>query len=387
MFNGNKLKYTRLAHGYSRKELAEKLGITEQAIGQYENGQIQPKFDTLVRLNDTFGVASKFFFSEIGYQKEELENKIAFRNSDREQRSKVEFENHYLNDVHYYLSIFAEKINLFLPNLMTLKNSLLQDFSEYTEREIESIALKVRQNLNITDNRHLLPILEQNGIIVLEKGFASGKTDACSVWIKEVPYIILGNQQKSFVRRNFDLAHELGHLLLHAKREINNLDKKEFDQLEKEANLFASYFLLPTNEFLSDLRDIKKNISNPDAYIELKKKWKVSISALAYRAHKSGEMSYQQYRYFNISLNKKGYKIVEPLDLEFTIVRPQRLKKMFEFVFESGVIKLNTFLDSSELRIKALVSKFQVDEEVFKKYLESTTSVLNFEFSNNRGED
>lgn len=148
-----------------------------------------------------------------------------------------------------------------------------------------------------------MTLFEQNGIIILEKSFYN-KTDACSVWIEDAPYIILGSQQKSFVRRNFDLAHELGHLILHANRNINTLDKKEFDLLETQANHFASCFLLHRVEFLADLSHIKNNISNPDAYIELKKKWKVSIAAMGYKAFKGSEMTYQQYRYFNILFKK-----------------------------------------------------------------------------------
>ena len=48
MFNGAKLKYIRMVYGLSRKELAGKLNVTEQAIGQYETGIITPKIDFLL---------------------------------------------------------------------------------------------------------------------------------------------------------------------------------------------------------------------------------------------------------------------------------------------------------------------------------------------------
>jgi len=379
MFNGAKLKETRMVYGYSRKQLAEQLKITEQAIGQYENGIIQPKFNILVKLNDIFGVSRKYFFSEANYQVLNIENQIAFRNSDRFQRSKVEFEKYYLSELHHYLTIFSKKVSLFLNHLSDIKELVVEDFANHTDDQIEKIALKVRKKLKLSENRHLLTILEQNGVIVLEKNFLN-KTDACSVWINKVPYIILSSEQKSFVRRNFDLAHELGHLILHANREINQLEKKEFDLLEAQANLFASHFLLPREEFLKDLQEIKGHISNPDAYISLKQKWKVSIAVLAYRAFKENEMTYQQFRYFNISLNKKNYKTIEPLDLDFTIIRPLRLKKMFEFIFENQLVNLNTFLDTHGLRVKNLAIKFNMEEEFFRKYLERDNVVLDFKF-------
>jgi len=67
MFNGAKLNDTRMVYGFSRKQLAEKLQISEQAIGQYENGIIQPRLDIIMKLNDIFGVSRKYFFTAVNY--------------------------------------------------------------------------------------------------------------------------------------------------------------------------------------------------------------------------------------------------------------------------------------------------------------------------------
>ncbi|MGC4441969.1 ImmA/IrrE family metallo-endopeptidase, partial [Streptococcus suis] len=61
---------------------------------------------------------------------------------------------------------------------------------------------------------------------------------------------------KSAVRHNFDLAHELGHLLLHNQVDFEELSKEELEEKEKEANQFASYFLLPRKQFLMDFVNI-----------------------------------------------------------------------------------------------------------------------------------
>ncbi|MGV8982353.1 ImmA/IrrE family metallo-endopeptidase [Clostridium sp.] len=43
------------------------------------------------------------------------------------------------------------------------------------------------------------------------------------------------------VKRNFDAAHELGHIILHSKlSNIKELSNEEFKKLEVEANSFAS---------------------------------------------------------------------------------------------------------------------------------------------------
>ena len=379
MFNGAKLKYVRMVNGFSRKELANKLDVTEQAIGQYETGIIPPEFDILMKLNDLFGVSNKYFLNDQSLPLLDIESNIVFRNSDREQRSKVEFEKYYLSDIHGHLKFFSQKVKFFLDHLSVIKNKIVSDYDDLDDHIIETIASAAREMLNISSNDNLMTMLERNGTVVLEKQLLN-KTDACSVWIEDVPYIVLGSQQKSFVRRNFDLAHELGHLILHAKRDINMLDKKEFAQFETQANHFASCFLLPRREFLEDLSFIKNKISHPDAYIELKKKWKVSIAAMGYKAFKEAEMTYQQYRYFNILLNKKGYKRIEPLDLEFLIATPLRIQKMFEFVFERNIVNLKRFLEDHGLHIKGMAKKFNLDEIFLKQYLDKKDNIIKFNF-------
>lgn len=43
--------------GISKAELAEKVGISKQAIGQFENGKTMPSIHTFIALADFFGVS------------------------------------------------------------------------------------------------------------------------------------------------------------------------------------------------------------------------------------------------------------------------------------------------------------------------------------------
>ena len=60
--------------------------------------------------------------------------------------------------------------------------------------------------------------------------------------------------------------------------DIEKIDRDEFIEREKEANEFAAAFLLPGESFAKDAAVNPKSIP---AYTELKRKWKVSIQALA----------------------------------------------------------------------------------------------------------
>ena len=63
MFFGEKLQSLRELNGLSRKELADKLNVSEQAIWQYENEYTVPKFEIANELKRLFNVKAQFFYT------------------------------------------------------------------------------------------------------------------------------------------------------------------------------------------------------------------------------------------------------------------------------------------------------------------------------------
>ena len=63
MFYGEKLSSLRELNGLSRKDLADQLSITEQAVWQYETDSILPRIEVLNQLRSLFHVDTKYFFS------------------------------------------------------------------------------------------------------------------------------------------------------------------------------------------------------------------------------------------------------------------------------------------------------------------------------------
>ncbi len=55
-----RIKQLRLAQRLSQVELAERLSVTKQTISNWENNNIQPSIDFLVRLADVFGVSTDY---------------------------------------------------------------------------------------------------------------------------------------------------------------------------------------------------------------------------------------------------------------------------------------------------------------------------------------
>lgn len=55
-----KIKALRLAGNYSQVDIAEKLSVTKQTISNWENNNIQPSVDMLVKIADLFGVTTDY---------------------------------------------------------------------------------------------------------------------------------------------------------------------------------------------------------------------------------------------------------------------------------------------------------------------------------------
>lgn len=52
--------------GLTMKELAERVGVSESAISQYETGRRQPDYETLLKIADYFGVSVDYLLGKEG---------------------------------------------------------------------------------------------------------------------------------------------------------------------------------------------------------------------------------------------------------------------------------------------------------------------------------
>ena len=94
---------------------------------------------------------------------------------------------------------------------------------------------------------------------------------------KKNSWLILYNKDLGKTRRNFSIAHELGHYFLHRnlKNHNNNLTNDYYTKLEKEADSFAASLLIPNISFLSFLKG--KSIS-AQFFSNVCKKYNVSLT-------------------------------------------------------------------------------------------------------------
>ncbi|RWR12188.1 XRE family transcriptional regulator [Siminovitchia fortis] len=375
MFVGEKLTDIRLLHGYSRNELGNLLGVSEQSVWQYENNYISPKLEVVNKLKAIFNVKTKYFYTKESFKTKFDAGALAFRSKGINSIAKTKYEAAHLEFIEGLLNIFEGYITYPPNNLISLRDYSIKYLNENTgqmdrKAMIKHLAEHAREFLGVGENNQkLLFALEKNGAFVFEKSLGAD-VDAYSAWSKsDKPMILLGKFNKSAVRRNLDLAHELGHLLLHYKMDLSDLSKSEYKEKEEDAYDFASYFLMPEEEFKKDMMSIKK-LSNPNSYIDLKEKWSVSIAAMAYYARRLGYLTYQQHRYFYASMNRQNYNQAEPLDDKIKIIRPGKVKSSLEFLMENNILTLRKLMELTHYNETLIAKILGLDESFIRSYIE-----------------
>jgi transcriptional regulator with XRE-family HTH domain len=75
MSTGEKIKQARKKKGITQKQLGDKLGVSQAAIGQFENNKSNPKLETVRRIASAMGVPIGELVDDWGkFSKEEIEN-------------------------------------------------------------------------------------------------------------------------------------------------------------------------------------------------------------------------------------------------------------------------------------------------------------------------
>jgi hypothetical protein len=106
----------------------------------------------------------------------------------------------------------------------------------------------------------------------------------------------------------------------------------------------------------------------------MKEKYLVSITALEYRAYQLKLLTFEENKYFYGSLSRKKYRQVEPLDLKIPIVKPGKIRSLFEILLENKLISINSFLEHHHLDIQFLCKLFDIEPAFFNAFNQSKTS-------------
>lgn len=339
-FKGDRLKQARLYRGLTITDLAEKVEVTKQAISQFENNMIEPKAETLMSIIRELHFPKKFFYEEINNLKR---GEIFYRSLQSTTKK-----DQYSSEQSVY---FVGKIYSFLTNYIDFpKVNLLE--RPNNELGVEDLTIAIREFWNIGSEPipSMLNLLENKGVITttfraegtgIDAYFTTFFDETTKV---EKPLIVLGNDSPSAVRRNFNIAHELGHYYYdQGNIDLSSISKDEYRDVENRAHEFAGALLLPKDAFINDIK------YDPDSivtYVNIKKKWNVSIAAMIVRAYKLDVIDNRVYQNLMRNLNRKGWRMIEPYDNEIDRCAPYVLPKAVEMLLEGDVFTKKGFVQA-----------------------------------------
>jgi Zn-dependent peptidase ImmA (M78 family)/transcriptional regulator with XRE-family HTH domain len=332
-----RIKEAREARGFTREAFADLLGVTPQAVGQYEVGQNAPGPDTMRKIINVTGQPPAFFTGERrSRERTGRPNWRSLARMARPDRQRIARRLEWAADIVSYIERFIE---LPPPNLPQVDlPASAEDFAT-----IERAAEKVREAWALGDGpiTHLAPTLEANGIVLIKEFVNCADMDAVSHWQSGKPYIFLASDKGALPRENFDLAHELGHLLLHAHVEVTS---ENLPTIERQANYFAGALLLPRKSFPQEVLSTSINY-----FLELKSRWRVSVQAMVYRCKDLGLLSKHQVSYLWRQFAQRNMRSTEPLDDAFEPEKPSILSASLAMLIDNGVQSRAQIVDALKL--------------------------------------
>lgn len=260
---GERLRIARLAEKLSMRALADEVDISAMAISKYERDLMAPSSGVLLQLADALGVRVEYFFRPSVV---DVELK-AYR---KHKKLGIKEERALISRIEEWLERYVEAEDLFPQS----RPSLRFQQSVTSIEEVEQVANEIRKlwELGQAPIENLTQVLEDHGVAVgLVEGFKP--FDACTFSANGM-HVIVVKRDIPGDRQRYNLAHELGHLVLEAREGVDD---------EKAAHRFAGAFLVPSSVARRELGGDRSTLSLGELHI-LKHKYGLSMQAWIYRA-------------------------------------------------------------------------------------------------------
>lgn len=273
---GCNLQRLRLARGLSQDKLAQVAGLSRIAYINIERCQSEPRVDTVRALAKALRVRVPELLVEVPTLK-----RVRFRSLKRlKRREQV------LIDV-------GQKLRDFVELEAQLKATQDKDFdalravaSKVRHQGMPAVATAMRSYFGLSENEpvhDICGLLEHQGIKVLSVNIATDAFLGLSVSEEDGgPAVVVNTWERLPVEHwIFSAAHELAHLLLHLQAYKVDEELEDKDQ-ERDADAFASHFLMPETVFRREWED---TVGLPlfDRVLKVKRVFRVSWRTVLFR--------------------------------------------------------------------------------------------------------
>lgn len=285
----------RESRGLTQQDLARESGTSQGMVSKAENGQNSPDPTTI----EAWARALRYPIERFYRPTPNSLSALAYRKRATTKRGDIK--------------LFEANLKMRLSELEVLLRAVEVPEDEVPRQEASTslhpaaIANLVRQEWQVPRGPivDLSGLLESHGIVVFEVEFGSTKIDGLSQVLGQ-PTIFI-RKGAPWDRLRFTLAHELGHIVLQHHR----LGAPS-DDIESDADLFASEFLMPSSEIRGALTS---SLDFADL-ARLKERWGVSMQSLLTKAKQLSRISEAKSRRMWIELSTRGWRKKEPVDIE-----------------------------------------------------------------------
>ncbi len=283
----------------TQQDLSELSGVSLPAIKNIERKKGLPRTNTLLAISRALDCRLQDLVKPIG----EL-SAVRFRaRSKMNRREQILAQvSKWLNDFAFLEALLSDKEEYKLHKLAGSSGKLAP--LQYAEEARSMIGLKPDEPIH-----DICGLLESCGIKILALPYSSDAFNGLSIGKDEKgPAIIINTWERiSIERQIFSTAHELGHLLMH----LSDYDGKAHSEdkaQEKEADLFAGYFLMPEHGFDSEWEETA-GMPFVERVMKIKSIFKVSYKTVLYRLKQKGivdDMIWLQFqKLYEVKYNKR----------------------------------------------------------------------------------
>lgn len=308
MTYGDRIRQARELLGWTQQELADKIKVTQPVIAQLEAGMYRGhELASAIAFKTGFPPS---FFSD-PYIEDFPLGSLQFRGHSRLMRRDRQ-------QAHRYGQLVYE---VFRRVSMNLRRPSVRLPQITTGNAVEA-ATATRSAMGLppdTPIKNLVNSAEKIGVVILGLPVHLQGRDAFSAWADDTPIIALAAGRPGD-RIRLNVAHELGHLVMH------QAIRGEVKALEKEAFRFAGELVLPQ---LAMLQELVPPVTLT-TLVPLKLKWKTSLQALIVRARDLRIISERQSYYLFEQMGRAGFRVEEPANLSVPIEKPRALRQMVE---------------------------------------------------------
>ncbi|MCE0487823.1 helix-turn-helix domain-containing protein [Ornithinimicrobium sediminis] len=308
---GHRIQRLRIANSLSQAQLAATAAIPTGAVSMAEHGRQGLDPEALARIADALGCSADYLTRS---QPQSTATRPWLRAYADASKKAVD---RYVADTEIAIEAFDTLRLKPIPETLPHFDDDAND-----EDAIEDFAREVRHAAGLEDGSvvgNCIRRIERLGVMVLPMHDELGRHMGLSQRVNATPVIRVsrphvaddGTISPSGDRQRFTVAHELGHLTLHATTPPP-ATAEQARLVEQQAHRFAGAFLTPADALVDDLDRLSGRVTL-STLAELKKTWGVAIKMLVVRLRQLGRIDDQHARSLYKQISARKWNKTEPV--------------------------------------------------------------------------